>query len=248
MTLFGRLLGRQRTRWVQTWHTFPGTLDDVATQWTVDLGAVGVAPVADLPVRLDVVAGYEADAGGQPRNVAQLAALEDAVRDCVAALGGQYIGRVVGGGHARFTAHLPAEPPQPVAIAATSATTAYDPHWAYVRDSLAPDERQHQMLSDLAMVDVLSVHGDRLTTPREVAHIAYFAAQREAEQAAADLRADGFAAVVERDDEGDFALTALRRDPVEPPRVHELAWGVKETVERHGGTYDGWNCTLAQAA
>jgi hypothetical protein len=51
--------------------------------------------------------------------------------------------------------------------------------------------------------------------------------------------------VVEPDDEGEFSLTALRSDPVEPPVVHDLTWAVKETVERHGGTYDGWNCGIA---
>jgi hypothetical protein len=50
---------------------------------------------------------------------------------------------------------------------------------------------------------------------------------------------------VEPDGEGDFALTALRQDPVAPPRVHDLSWRVQETVERHGGTYDGWTCAVA---
>jgi hypothetical protein len=248
MSLFGRLLGRQRTRWEETWHAFPGVFDDVPTQWTVDLGAVAAAPVPGLPVRLDVEAVYPADPDGNPFDATDITRVEDAIRACVAGLGGEYVGRIVGGGRARFTAHIATEPFQPVTIAGGSVTTAYDPHWAYVRDNLAPDERQHQMLSDLAMLDVLSGHGDPLSIPREVAHLAYFSAQQPAEQAAADLRADGFAAMVERDDEGEFALTALRRDPVQPPRVHELAWGVKETVERHGGTYNGWNCTFAEAA
>lgn len=248
MSLFGRLLGRTRSRWDEEWQMFPGTLDDVPTQWTVDLGAIAAAPVADLPVRLDVAAPYRAGEDGLPAFAAEIARLEDAVRARVAAVGGEYIGRVVGGGHARFTSHLPAEPQRPVSIEGAQASTAYDPHWAYVRDRLAPDERQHQMLSDLAVVVALSGQGDPLVTPRAVAHLAYFPAQEPAEDAAAALRADGFEAVVERDDEGDFALTALRRDPVEPPRVHDLSWAVKETVERHGGTYDGWNCEIARAA
>ncbi len=62
------------------------------------------------------------------------------------------MGRVVGGGRARLTAHLPAEPDRPVGIAGARVATAYDPHWAYVRDTLAPDERQYQLLTDLAVV------------------------------------------------------------------------------------------------
>ncbi len=247
MTVFGRLLGRQRTRWDATWHTFPGQVDNASAQWTVDIGAVAAAPLAGLPVRLDVEARYPADPEGLPADAAGIARIEDAVRADVAKLHGAYIGRVLWAGQARFTAHLPAQPAQPVAIAGTNATTAYDPHWAYVRDNLSPDDRQHQILSDLAVLGVLSAHGDPLATPREVAHVAYFSAQETAEQAAADLRADGFDAIVERDDEGEYALTALRSDPVAPPRVHEITWAVKETVERHGGMYDGWNCGVAHA-
>jgi hypothetical protein len=247
MSLFGRLLGWQRSRWEETWHVYPGDLDGVPTQWTVDLGAVAAAPVIELPVRLDVEAPYASATPGQPADISVVARLEDVVRATVAALGGEYVGRVVGGGVARFTAHLPVEPVEPVAVQGATVTTAYDPHWAYVRDNLAPDDRQHQLLSDLAVVGVLSGHGDPLATPRDVAHVAWFPGRPAAEQAAADLRADGFDALVEEDD-GVFALTALRRDPVEPPRVHELSWAVKETVERHGGTYDGWNCDIAQAA
>jgi hypothetical protein len=156
------------------------------------------------------------------------------------------------GGVCRYTAQLPAEATADGATALTVAGlpqatvgTEYDPHWAYVRDTLAPDDRQHRMLADLALVGVLAEQGDALATPREVEHVAYFPAQDPAEAAAAALRGNGFAAVVERDDEGEFALTAMRRDRVDPPALHELTWSVKETVERHGGTYDGWSCAIA---
>jgi hypothetical protein len=249
MSLFGRLIGRRRPRWDESWRSYPGTIGQQPAQWTVDLGAIDAAPVAELPVRLDLSGPVPPGPDGAGADPAVVAQLEDAVRAAVENLGGVYIGRMVSPQLCQFTAHLPAEPAEPVVVAGVGpALTAYDPHWAFVRDTLAPDERQHQLLVDLAAVDELAGHGDTLGTPREVAHTAYFAAQEPAESAAADLRADGFTAAVYRDDEGEFALTALRRDPVEPPRVHELAWGVRETVERHGGTYDGWNCDVARAA
>jgi hypothetical protein len=266
MSVLGRLLGRQhdrvvglgrldsvvrlrrKPRWAEAWQTYPGAVGDAPALWSVDLGAVEVAPMIHLPVRIDVEIGYAAKLDGLPADLAHVAQVEDAVRASVVGLGGVYIGRVAGSGRCRFTAHIPAEPAAPVRLTAARVSTEYDPHWAYVRDTLAPDERQHRLLADLAVVDVLAEHGDPLSTPREVAHVAFFAEQAAAEHAAVDLRAAGFAASVERDDEGDFALTALRADPVAPPTVHELTWGVKEIVERHGGTYDGWNCGLASAA
>jgi hypothetical protein len=196
---------------------------------------------------MDVEVTYAAKPYGLPADWAQLVDAEDSVRASVAQQGGVYVGRLAGAGRCIFTAQLPAEPVNPPTLADGRVSTEYDPHWAYVRDTLAPDERQYRLLEDLAVIGVLAEYGDPLATPRQITHTALFAEQAPAEDAAAELRADGFSASVERDDEGDFALTALRADPVIPPTVHELAWGVKETVERHGGTYDGWNCGIAPA-
>jgi Regulator of ribonuclease activity B/Family of unknown function (DUF695) len=248
MGLFGRLLGRRTPDWVEAWQSYPGAVGESPAVWSVDVGALALAPVTALPVRLDALVDVTAGPDGLPTDGAQVAEIEDAVRAAVVAIGGVYLGRVATAGTCLFTAYLPAEPATPVTLAPAGSariSTEYDPHWAYARDILAPDERQHRLIADLALVESLAGQGDPLAVPREVEHLAFFPAQAGAEEAAADLRADGFAAVVERDDEGEFALTALRRDPVAPPVVHELSWAVKETVERHGGTYDGWNCALA---
>jgi hypothetical protein len=248
MGLIGRLLRRQRADWDEAWQVYPGTVADAPAVWAVDLGAVAVAPLAHLPIRLDIVVRVTAGPDGLPTDGAQVAQFEDAVRAVVDGHGGAYVGRVATAGGCRYTSHLPAEPATPVELGAAdpaAVTVEYDPHWAYVRDTLAPDERQDRLITDLAIVGVLAGHGDPLAVPRAVEHVAFFVSQGPAEQAATDLRADGFAASVERDDEGEFALTALREDPVAPPVVHELSWAVKETVERHGGTYDGWRCELA---
>jgi hypothetical protein len=248
MSLFGRLLGRRRPDWTEAWRTYPGNYSDAPAVWAVDLGVLGLAPIAALPVRMDVFVGVASDTDGLPTDGVQIAELEDAVRVAAERLGGVYVGRVASAGVCRFTGHIASEPPTPLALPdypSAPVATAYDPHWAFARDVLGPDERQHRLLEDLELVGILEGQGDPLAVPREVSHIAFFSGQDGAEDAAAALRADGFAAVVERDDEGEFSLTALRHDPVAPPVVHDLTWGVKETVERHGGTYDGWNCGIA---
>ncbi|MFC7482732.1 ribonuclease E inhibitor RraB [Luedemannella flava] len=84
--------------------------------------------------------------------------------------------------------------------------------------------------------------GRRARRPRPLAHAAYFDGTDPAEGAAGELRTIGFAVTVERDDEGLYALTAVRTDPVRPPAVHEVTWSVKTAADRHGGTYDGWSC------
>src|SRR5262245_56981214 len=137
MSLFERLLGRQKPRWAEAWHTFPGTLDGASAQWSVDLGAVDAAPLPQLPVRLDVEAPYQADPDGLPSDPAQVTRLEDAVRRTVGQLDGVYVGRVTGHGRVRFTGHLAAEPSTVPSLEGAEVRTEYDPHWAYVRDSLA---------------------------------------------------------------------------------------------------------------
>ena len=245
MSLLGRLLGRQRARWDESWQTYPGTVADAPALWTVDLGAVDAAPVAAMPFRLDIIVPYPADSAGLPSG--HLADAEAAVRTEVDSLGGVYLGRIASRARCRFTAHLPAEPSGPITVAeppGVEVLVAYDPHWAYVRDSLAPDERQARLLADRAVLDALAEQGDRLATARPLAHVAFFAEPALAEDAAVALRADGFIADVEPDGEGDYALTAVRSDPVAPPGVHELTWSVQEIVERYGGTYDGWTCAV----
>ena len=245
MSLIGRLLGR-RQRWTESWQSFPGAVGDVPALWSVDLGAVDVAPVNGLPARIDVTVAYPAGPDGLPTG--HLAEAEVAVRTAVDSLGGVYVGRVASQGQVRFTAHLPTEPPQPAVVAGlpqATVHTEYDPHWAYVLDKLAPDVRQHRLLTDRAMVEALAEAGDTLGTPRPVTHVAYFAEQATADAAADELTRAGFAAGVEPDnDEGGFALTAVRSDPVSPPLVHDLTWDVQQRIERHNGTYDGWTCPV----
>jgi regulator of ribonuclease activity B len=247
MSLFGRLLARRRARWDEDWRTFPGTTGDAAGLWVVDLGAVGAAPVAGLPVRLDAQWPYPPAAEGLPADLGVLEPAITAMRAGAAGLGGVYVGLVASRGWCRLTAHLPSRPdpgpPEPVtSLPQAQVSSEYDPHWAYVRDRLAPDERQHQLLVDLSMVELLARSGDPLTTPRPVTHVAVFTEPGAAELTAAELRGAGYRVEVTRDDEGDYSLDAEREDPVAAPAVHDLSWSVKEAVERHGGAYGGWSC------
>jgi hypothetical protein len=148
-------------------------------------------------------------------------------------------------GVARFTCYLPAPPPEPLALDSplpTETQVVEDPEWEYLGDVLAPDQQQRHVIADLTVVHALTDQGDQLVTARPVEHLGYFPAPEPAEAAAAELRARGFEVNVDRDDEGEYALEAVRVDPVVPPDLHELTWTVRGSVERHGGVYDGWGC------
>ena len=250
MGLLRRLLGREPA-WVERWAVYPGEIGDALAMYNIDLGAVEAAPVAKLPQRVDVDFTYTGDGtSGMPADaeLSAIHALDEAVRQALRAAGGAMVGRVVTANTGRITGYLPdgaTVPPLPdfPALAPVATLTA-DPGWTRVRDELTPDAWQRNIMDDNQVVQELEGHGDRLSQPRAVEFLAYFPDAEHAESAAEDLRSLGFAVTVERGDEADFVLQAIRRDAVEPPALHEVTWEVRGVVERHDGMYDGWGCMV----
>lgn len=252
MRLLDRLRGRRGSRWAQRWAVYPGEIEGHLAIYFVDLGAAGAAPVAELPVRLDVTVRFVARSDGMPADghLSGVQRLEDIVSAIAGAEGGVFVGRVISAGACRYTAYLPAEPLRPVVLPRDDfdpvLSIERDPMWTYVRGALAPDERQRHVIGDLGVVQALVQHGDSLDPARPVDHTGLFADRARAELAAGELRLDGFTAGVSPDRDGGFVLEAIRVDSVAPPRLHELTWAVYEVVRRHGGVYDGWNCEVVR--
>nr|BFE63522.1 DUF695 domain-containing protein [Dactylosporangium thailandense] len=250
MGLLRRLLGREPA-WEERWAVYPGEVGGRLAMYNIDLGAVEAAPVARFPRRFDVDFAYTGDgASGMPaaEELAAIHELDAAVRQVLRSAGGALVGRVLSDSHGRITGYLPADgspPPLPaIAGVAPEITVASDPGWTRVREELTPDAWQRNIMDDNQVVQELEAHGDRLSAPRAVEFLAYFPDPDRAEASAQELREDGFAVTVERGDEGDFVLQAIRRDSVEPPALHEVTWKVRGIVESHDGIYDGWGCMV----
>jgi hypothetical protein len=250
MGLFRKMLGREPA-WTEQWGVYPGGAGDRLAMYNIDLGAVSAAPVPKLPVRVDVEFTYSGDgASGMPAEgeLVEIRTLEDVVDRAMRALGGAYVGRVLTENTGRMTGYLPSssQPPQlPAQPGLTPRLTlTADPAWSRVREELAPDAWQLNVLEDNRILQMLQSHGDRLERPRAIEHMGYFADPENAAVAAEVLRAEGFAVAVERDDEGDFALQAVRPDAATPPDVHQVTWLVRSAVEEHSGVYDGWGCEV----
>ncbi|GAA0740401.1 DUF695 domain-containing protein [Dactylosporangium roseum] len=250
MGLLRRLLGREQA-WAERWAVYPGEVGGHLAMYNIDLGAVEAAPVARLPQRLDVEFRYKGEgATGMPdaSELASIHALDEAVRQLLKSVHGALVGRVLSGNTGRITGYLPegAAPPPLAEVSGLTPESSLvsDPGWTRVRDELTPDAWQRNIMDDNQVVQELEAHGDRLSSPRPVEFLAYFPDPERAEAAAEELRIDGFAVTVERGDEGDFVLQAIRRDPVEPPALHEATWKVRGIVERHDGLYDGWGCMV----
>ncbi|WP_426509958.1 DUF695 domain-containing protein [Dactylosporangium sp. McL0621] len=250
MGLLRKLLGREPA-WEERWAVYPGEVGGRLAMYNIDLGAVEAAPVARFPQRFDVEFTYTGDgASGMPaaEELASIHELDAAVRQILRSAGGALVGRVLSDNAGRITGYLPAEstPPPLPAIAGIAPKTgvASDPGWTRVRDELTPDAWQRNIMDDNQVVQELEAHGDRLSAPRAVEFLAYFPDPDRAESSAEALREDGFAVTVERGDEADFVLQAIRRDAVEPPALHEMTWKVRGIVENHDGIYDGWGCMV----
>ncbi|GAA1562024.1 DUF695 domain-containing protein [Dactylosporangium maewongense] len=250
MGLLRRLLGREPA-WVERWAVYPGEIGAGLAMYNIDLGAVEAAPVARLPQRFDVEFTYTGDgASGMPADseLGAIHALDEAVRQALRGVRGAMVGRVVTANTGRITGYLPegAAAPALPDIPELSATGRLepDPGWSRVREELTPNGWQRNIMEDNQVVQELEGHGDRLSQPRPVEFLAYFPDTDRAEAAAQELRDLGFAVTVERGDEADFVLQAIRRDAVEPPALHEVTWEVRGVVERHDGAYDGWGCMV----
>ena len=252
MGLLRRLLGREPA-WVERWAVYPGEIGDGLAMYNIDLGAVEAAPVARLPQRLDVDFTYAGDGAAAcppTPNWATIHALDEAVRQ---ALRGARRRDGRPGRHGRHRPHhrLPARRrdrtraarlPGAVPASSRSARTRAGPGSG---DELTPDAWQRNIMDDNQVVQELEGHGDRLSQPRPVEFLGVLprppTTPRRPPRTCAT---SGFAVTVERGDEADFVLQAIRRDAVEPPALHEVTWEVRGVVERHDGMYDGWGCMV----
>src|SRR5690349_18812676 len=143
MGLFRRLMGREPA-WIERWGMYPSGPEDRLAMYSVDLGAVDAAPVAALPVRLDVEFTYQGDgASGMPADaeLVEIRSLEDAVDRAMKALGGAYVGRVLTGNQGTMTGYLPpsATPPDlPKAeTLVPRLTLTTDPGWTRLVEEMA---------------------------------------------------------------------------------------------------------------
>ena len=191
MGLFGRLFGRDTPRWLENWAVFPGDAGDHFAMYCVDLGAVAAAPVAGLPIRLDVEVRFAAREDGMPADghLTVVQRFEEVVSAEARDRGGAYVGRMIVDGACRYSAYLPAVPVRPFALPrddfAPVVTTVSDAGWVHLRDVLGPDAEQWHIIRDMGVVRALLDHGDQLEQERAVDFEAEFDNRASAEAAAA---------------------------------------------------------------
>jgi hypothetical protein len=117
-----------------------------------------------------------------------------------------------------------------------------DPEWRFYIDALFPDAYALQGIWNRLIVDELESHGDQLHEPRDVDHVATFAAHKVAQQATKKLGAAHFHvdSLGPADEEGRFAVAFHRSETLEEGKPDQFSAEVLDIVLPLDGEYDGW--------
>lgn len=226
----------------------------------VDIGCLGHAPVAALPVMLHVRTKLQVprvDGLRVAEETDSLNALDDKLVPAVEEqLGGRFVGRYTGGGAVSWVFYLPAgfKKAAEALPALVGDTAPYvldvrvedDPEWEYFFSSIAPSPFDYQRIMNRRVVDALVEAGDDLATPRELDHLAFFEEKLPAEEAARKLGEVGFAVGAPTKDPDGWRLEFRRSDALTGDRPDDIALEIFEIVDPLGGVYDGWGCKVAK--
>jgi len=126
-----------------------------------------------------------------------------------------------------------------------------DPEWSTYLGFLAPSEEDRQHIENRRVCEALEENGDTLSAPREIDHWAYFAEPAAREAFVAEATALGFAvrALIEPDsDLPDIGVHLWRTDVPAYESIDDVTLTLFRLAARHGGTYDGWECTVVDSS
>jgi regulator of RNase E activity RraB len=246
-------------------------IGDSPVSFVLDMAAARHAPLASHPLRAEVRVRMLSPRPDGLRDASELDALGE-VEDQIAArlddrLGALYVGRFVAKGYTTLVAYAPpaaagslpnlGQLVGPLGPYAPEWRLEEDPEWKFYFEFLYPDTYSKQFMQNRRLVEVIAGHGDKLDEPRRIDHIALFASQERAEQAARQLRRSSFD--VDRpelvlDEEGrpqepeSWSLAFRRTDSVAQRRVDEICAEILDVIVPLDGIYDGWGAPLVTDA
>lgn len=196
---------------------------------------------------------------GMPTNeeFPALAALDEALDDAIARLGGIYVGRLTVNG-ARFFYYYSdsSEAELSAAIGGVSDSSGYeltldsqeDPEKERYWSELYPTEDDQQVIQDLQVIEQLLEAGDNPANEREVTHWAYFDDRGEADRFAAWAESEGYSieenGPTEEEDEHVVKFTHQSSMHLGVVSGHTIRVGQK--ARELGGRYDGWETWVSR--
>jgi len=243
------------------WDFFECVIEGVTSFVMVDLGAHEQAPDPGRPISIRIEIQFQdPQPNGLPTSdeAEALHGLEDALDEALGSgLSAVYVGRVSGGGVRHFYFYAPASddleecleqvgegfPAYPL-----GAGERDDPEWEQYLEFLYPNVLGWQYMSNRQLTKALREHGDPLTVPRPVDHLALFDDEEAARGFAATVGNQGFEVgeVTREDDESDWSVPFQRVHAVDLAAANDMSYGLVRLCQEFMGQYDGWGCPIVR--
>jgi regulator of RNase E activity RraB len=227
----------------------------------LDLSLVSGAPDAERPWLVSIripLRDPRPDGLASNAEATSLGSLEDGlVRSIDASCGGVFVGRMTWNGVRDLFFYVKRTETLEQALGAGLTGTEprrvmtrkqKDAEWRHYLDVLYPGPLEWQWIKDRRLVESLAESGDKSDIARPIDHHARFADRSEAEAWAIAVRQMGFEVAIERVEGSEEAWSAhaVREDPSELAHVHDIVERLYGLAEEHGGTYDGWGCSVVR--
>ncbi|WP_186417100.1 DUF695 domain-containing protein [Bosea sp. CS1GBMeth4] len=237
------------------WDFYPLLVDSRPASIYVDLGLAGTAPVRTQPhmgyVRVSMRQPRE-DGLSSSEEFEALIKLEDALIDRVAATGvTTYCGRNTSSGYRDFYFYTS----DPTAFSASAEEAMadqpeyefrtgarLDPDWDAYFKFLYPTTDDMQRIMNRRVTDKLAKHGDVLSKPRPIDHLAHLPNASAAASLLGLLGEQGFTVHEPEAGDGSVMLRFERAD--RPDALDEVVIPIARRIKELGGTYDGWGCEV----
>lgn len=120
------------------------------------------------------------------------------------------------------------------------AGTRHDPEWESYFKFLYPSADDIQRIMNRRVTDALARHGDALSGPRPIDHLAYLPNARAAAGLRDLLGEQGFTVHEPEVGGGSVMLRFERTD--RPDAIDDIVIPIARRIKELGGTYDGWGC------
>ena len=237
------------------WDFYPLLVDSEPASIYLDLGLAQTAPLRDQPYMSYVrmfMRQPRPDGLSSSEEFEALSNLEDALIEGVAQDGATtYVGRNTSSGNRDF--YLYTADPEALAKRVEAVMASHpdyqfevgarpDPDWEVYFDFLYPSADDLQRISNRRVIDSLAAHGDSLSEPRIIDHIAYLPDARAAASLRDHLSEQGFIIDEPKIDGGSVVLSFRRSD--RPDTIDEVVVPIARRVQELGGDYDGWGCEV----
>jgi hypothetical protein len=238
------------------WDFYPLRVDDEPASIYLDLGLGRDAPIESQPHMAYIrvfMRQPRPDGLSSNEEFDDLVKVEDSLTERFSGGGGNatYAGRNTSSGNRDFYFYTA----DPVAFAESVEATMTDhphyqfeigsrpdPEWDVYFGFLYPSPDDLQRILNRRVTDNLAAHGDNLSEPRPIDHLAYMPTAASAADLRDFLRGQGFAIDEPRIEGGSVALAFKRSD--RPDRIDEVVVPVARRVQELGGEYDGWGCEV----